>query len=292
MLPILQEHLSLTQPGAMLDLYERAMELFEKFDLDDYNLGYEDLMISADGSGDGRSLFSNEAIHQLTMTYLRQITTEHQITLSSDAGMLQYIQVLEFIKEIEFTELVQECYDALSFEDFDNIDKFARCLDMVCGIIEEDSMMFIEDIPDCVIKTMCAYFERRVMLEVETESLDPEVRGIYRELDKYARVIKGQDMRSYKYLFDIEGATGLPFEFHFKQNEEYLLALPLQAMIYECVGFALLSEGGLQDPTRVIMECVGKTISDLDRLTRVQYEISKTLIEYRNTVSSGVGLVV
>jgi hypothetical protein len=226
------------------------------------------------------------------MTYLKQITTEHQITLSSDATMIHYILVLEFIRAIEYTELVQECYDALSCEDLDNLDKFARCLDIVSTICEEDSMLFLDQIPDCVIKTMKDYFGRRVELEVQTDTLDPTTRAVYREMDKYARVIKGQEMISYKYLFDIEGAVGLPFEHHFRQNEAYLLALPLQAMIYECVGFALISEDGLKDPQRIIMECVGKTISDLERLTKIQYEISKTLIEYRNEVASGIGLVV
>jgi hypothetical protein len=292
MLPILQDHLTQTQPPAMLDLYERAVELFEKFDLDNYNDGYVDLMLSSDGAVDGVSTFSFDSLHNLTMTYLKQIATEHQITLSSEATMMHYVLVLEFIKNIEYTELVQECYDALSCEDFDNLDKFARCLDIVSDICEEDSMMFLDQVPDCVIQTMRDYFARRVELEVTTDRLDPSIRAVYKEMDKYARVIKGQEMVSYKYLFDVEGAIGLPFEHHFRQNEAYLLNLPLQAMIYECVGFALISEDGLKDPQRIIMECVGKSISDLDRLTKIQYEISKTLIEYRNEVASGIGLVV
>jgi hypothetical protein len=129
-------------------------------------------------------------------------------------------------------------------------------------------------------------------LEIQTDQLDPATRVVYREMDKYARVIKGQGMRSYKYLFDEEGAIGLPFEHHYRQNEQYLSALPLQAMIYECIGYALVSEGGLDNPQKLIVDCVGQYITDLEQMTRVQFEISKTLIEYRNEVASGVGLVV
>lgn len=292
MLPILQDHLSLTQPPEMMALYERATILFDKYDLEDYQLGYEDLLVSADGAVDGQSTASSEAIHRLTMTYLKQITTEHQITLSSEATMLHYIQVLEFIREIELTELVQECLDALSCDDLDNLDKFGRCMYIVSTIMEEDSMLFLDNIPDCVISTMRAYFARRVELEVQTEQLDPSTRDVYREMDKYARVIKGQDMRSYKFLFEEEGAVGLPFEHHYRMNETYLLGLPLEAMVYEAVGFALISEGGLTNPQQVIMDCLGKTVSDLERITRIQYAISKTLIDYRNEVASGIGLVV
>lgn len=291
MLAILQDHLSQTVPPEMMALYERANDLFDKYDLEDYQLGYEDLLVSADGAGDGVSVADNDAIWRLTMQYLRQITDEHQITLAEDATMLHYIQVLEFVRQIEHTEFIQECLDTLSCDEFDNLDAFARCLLLVSDIPEEDSMLFLEQIPDCVIQTMRDYFSRRVELEVQTETLDPATRDVYRELDKYARVIKGQEMRSYKYLFEEEGAIGLPFEHHYRANEQYLLSLPVQAMVYECIGFALLSEGGLSQPQQVIMDCVGKANADLEQLAKIQYEISKTLIEYRNEVASGIGLV-
>jgi hypothetical protein len=291
MLSILQDHLSQTVPPAMMELFERANDLFEKFDLEDYQLGYEDLLVSSDGAVDGASTCSSEALYNLTMQYLKQITDEHQITLNPEAQMLQYILVLEFIRQIEFTELIQDCLDALACEDFDNLDKFTMCMSIVSAVPEEDSMLFLDVIPDCVIRTMKDYFARRVDLEVETDMLDPEVKAVYREMDKYARVIKGQDMRSYKYLFDEEGAIGLPFENHYRQNEAYLLKLPVQAMVYECIGFALVSEGGLTNPQQVIMDCIGRAITDLEQTTKIQFEISKTLIEYRTEVASGVGLV-
>jgi hypothetical protein len=292
MLAILQDHLSLSVAPELMALYERANDLFDKYDLEDYQLGYEDLLVSADGAGDGVSVMDNDAIWRLTMQYLQQITTEHQITLSAEAGLLQYIQVLEFVRQIEATELTQECLDALSCDEFDNKDAFERCMLIVSDIPEEESMLYIESIPDCVIATMREYFFRRTELEIETERLDPASKEVYREMDKFARVIKGQDMRCYKYLFDEEGALNLPFEHHWRENEQYLLHLPVEAMVYECIGYALISEDGLKNPQQTIMDCVGKAVSDLERVTTIQYQISKTLIEYRNEVASGIGLVV
>ena len=291
MLDILQDHLSLTQPPAMFDLYERANDLFDKFDLEDYQLGYQDLLITADGAGDGLRVADNTAIYNLTMQYLLQITTEHQITLNNDASMRNYVELLEFIKQIEYTELIQECADVLGCEEYDNLDKFGKCMDIVSSIPEEDSMLFLETIPDCLIRTMKAYFDNRVTLEVETESLDPETRDVFREMDKYARIIKGQEMRSYKYLFEEEGVVGLPFEYHYNQNEQYLVELNSEALIYECIGYALLSEGGLNNPQQTIIDCLGKYNTDLDALTKLQYDISKVLIDYRNEVASGIGIV-
>lgn len=292
MLAILQDNLALTETPEMITLYERAIALFDQYNLEDYQIGYEDILLSADGAVDGVSISSNAALHSLTVRYADQLLTEHQILLSDEASLLHRILVLEFIKQVERTELVAECFEILSNEDIDNLDKFGKCMDVVSSIPEEDSMLFLEQIPDCVIGTMRNYFARRVELEVETETLDQSVRNVYRELDKYIRIIKGQEMRCAKYLFEDEGCIGLPFDHHFKQNQEYLLKLPLQAMLYECIGFALVSEDGLANPEKVILESVGAYIGDLDRLTVIQYEISKILIDYRNEVSSGVGIVI
>lgn len=292
MLAILQDHLSLSVPPELFALYERANDLFDKYDLEDYQLGYEDLLVSADGAGDGVSVMDNDAIWRLTMQYLRQITTEHQIRLSDEAGLLQYIQVLEFIRQIEATELTQACLDALSCDEFDNKDAFERCMLIVSDIPEEESMTWVEDIPDCVIGAMREYFFRRTELEVATDRLDPASKDVYREFDKFARVIKGQAMRSYRYLFEEDGELGMDFDFHWRANEDYLLALPVEALVYECIGYALISEGGLSNPQQTIMAQLGDKIGDLERLTAIQYAISKTLIDYRNEVASGIGLVI
>lgn len=292
MLAQLQDQLAMTQPPEMMTLYERANNLFDDFDLLDYTIGYQDLLSSVDGAADGLGDPRDESIYSLTFKYLRQIADEHQIRLSDEATMLNYITVLEFVKQIEHTELVQQCADALANDETDNLDKFGLCMLFVSSVELEDSMIYLEEIPDCVIKTMRGYFDGRVALEVETESLDPAVRQIYKELDKFVRTIAGQDMHSYKYLFEQEGETGLPFPLHYKDNEDYLLKLPVQQLVYELIGFALISEGGLNNPQQVIMDCLGKSITDLDRITTIQYLISTTLIEYRNTIASGVGIVV
>lgn len=288
---ILEDHLSLTVPPAMFDLYSRIIDLFEAYDVEDYQLSYDDILCSADGAVDGVSVADNDAIYRQTMDFAKQILREHQITLSDDATMLQYYTVLDFIKQIERTELVEECYAILLDDNTDNLDKFGKCLFEVSGVIEEDSMLFLSDIPDCVIEKMKYYFSRRVELEVSTETLDASVKDVYREMDKFIRIVQGQEMRSAKYLFDEDGCIGMPFEQHFKQNQDYLLELLLEAMLYECIGFALISENGLENPEKTIIAVLGEYISDLDRLTVIQYELSKILINYRNEISSGVGII-
>lgn len=291
MLPIVEDQLRTTETHEMFLMYSRMFDMFDAFDVEDYQLAYEDLMISADGAFDGVSVFDNHALYNLTMLFAKQILLEHQIGLSDSATMNHYIQVLEFIKDIEKTELLELCHDALVDETTDNIDKFANCLEIVSSIPVSSSMEFLGSIPDCVISTVADYFQRRIDLEVAKDAIDSSVKDVYKELDKFARLIEGQSMRCYQYLMVEDGCVGLPFTHHFKLNEEYLLALPLQAMLYELVGFALISENGLSNPEQTIISSLGEYIEDLDRLTVIQYELSKVLIEYRNEIGSGIGFI-
>lgn len=291
MLPIVEDQLRTTETPEMFILYDRMFDMFDAFDVEDYQTAYEDLMISADGAFDGVSVFDNMALHNLTMKFAKQILLEHQIGLDDFATMHHYVVVLEFIKDIEKTELLELCHDALVDESTDNIDKFSACLEIVSNIPASSSMEFIASIPDCVIETIKNYFERRIDLEVAKDSIDETVKDVYKELDKFVRLIEGQDMRCYQYLFIEDGCVGLPFSHHFKLNEEYLLKLPLQAMLYELVGFALISENGLSNPEKTIVSTLGEYIDDLERLTVIQYELSKVLIEYRNEIGSGIGFV-
>lgn len=291
MLPIVEDQLRTTETHEMFLMYDRMFDMFDAFDVEDYQIAYEDMMISSDGAYDGCTVFDNAALYRLTMQFAQQILREHQIELSDNATMIHYVLVLEFIKDIEKTELIELCHDALVDETTDNIDKFGACLEIVSSIPASSSMEFLGKIPDCVIETIADYFQRRIELEIAKDAIDPSVKEVYKELDKFARLIEGQAMRCYQYLFIEEGCVGLPFTHHFKLNEEYLLALPTQAMLYELVGFALISENGLANPEKIIIASLGEYIEDLDRLTIIRYELSKVLIEYRNEIGSGIGFV-
>ena len=98
--PILEDHLEQTEPPAMIDLYRRAHALFDEYGLEEAHMEFEDLMVSAEGSADGRSTTDGMAIYYLTQTLLKQILDQHQIRLSEEAKLEHYVIVLEFIKGI------------------------------------------------------------------------------------------------------------------------------------------------------------------------------------------------
>lgn len=290
--PILEDHLEQTEPPAMIDLYRRAHALFDEYGLEEAHMEFEDLMVSAEGSADGRSTTDGMAIYYLTQTLLKQILDQHQIRLSEEAKLEHYVVVLEFIKKLDSTELLQDMLDALRCEDFDNVDKFARCLLLVCDVPEEESMTYLEFVADCTVKVTTDFVAKRLMFEEAVEPLDPNIKRVYVEFDKFTRAVGGAEMKSHKYLFEEDGAVCLPFATYFKMNTAYLMGLQPEDMILECIGFSIISSDGFDNPAKIIMDTLQEYVGELDVLTKIQMKLQQTLLQYRNEMTSGVTKVV
>lgn len=289
--PIIEDHLSLTEPPEMFSLYSRAFYLFDAFGLEGLHSQYEDLMVSADGAGDGISQASNQSIYSLTIEILDQMLTQHQIAVNESATFANRIEVLEFIKQLDVTEFIAECREALRHDEFDNTDKFIRCMSIVQGMEEEDIALFIEPIEDCVIRVLKDFIERRCEFEIAVEPLDEDVKRVYKSLDRFSRAVKGSEMLCHKYVFDEEGVVGLPFAHYFKMNQEYLMGLRPEDMVLELIGWCIVSCDGFNDPTKTAMSEVSKYITDLNTTTRIHMLFEQTLIQYRNEIVSGVSRI-
>lgn len=289
MLAILEDHLILTEPPAMLSLYERAHNLFDLYDLQDYQNGFEDVMMTSTSEV---SMANNDTIRALTMTNLKVIMEEHGVRLSNEAPMLSYIECLEFIRQIENTELLQQCRDTLLSEEMDNTEKWSLLIELVTGVAVESTLEFLEEVSDNVIKATLAYFTKREAFESVVATADPNYARICRELALFSRTVGGSQMRCHQHLFEESGLTGMPFSYYWGVNADYFLSMEREDLIYELIGFAIISAEGLSNPQKTIMETLQVVIGDMEELTKLQIILSQTLVQYRNKVSSGVSRVV
>lgn len=285
MLAILEDHLKQTVPVEQFMLFHRAHELFDKYDWSHAQDAFEDLMVSSDGLHGTASI---TAIHDLTLELLLAITTEHQISLNADAKIEQYCQVLEFVKQVEFTEFITESVNLLSTDDLNNTEKFCELMAMVSGGNVFDYLLYVEEIPDAVISMLKQYFAKREANEIAFDGLPEENREVYVQMESFSRVVAGNDMVSYQFLIANDGAIGMPLEFYWKLHEEYLKSLPDEDLIYELIGFGMMSSGGLDDVMAVVNTLLSNQFSNIDHLIKLQNLLTTTLVEYRNEISTGV----
>lgn len=289
--PVYEDHIALTEPPEMQDLLHRAHDLFDQYGLEAAHQAFDDLLSSADGVAGTDNTASNNAGHALTLEFINQLLQLHHIRLNEDATLANRVEVLEFIKVLDTTEILEPLMWALKCDEFDNCDKFARCMLEACDIAEEDSLLYLEEVPDAVINTMLTFIEKRIEFEVVIEPMDEGAKTVFREFDKFSRACGGAEMRSHKYLFEEDGVPCMDFDFYFKANREYLLGLSVDDMVLECIGFAIMSDDGFNNPTAVIMQSLQEYVGDLNKLTGIHMKLQLTLNQYRNEISSGVTMV-
>jgi hypothetical protein len=289
MLSILEDHLLLTEPPAMMELYLRAHNLFDLYDLENYQDGFDAIMMV---NTSGVSMANNDAIRFLTMQNLKTIMVEHGIRLSDEAPMLAYVQCLEFIRQIENTEFLQQCRDTLLNEEMDNIEKWALLIELTTGVEVETTIEHLEEVTDAVIKATLVYFTKREAFETVAVTADPNYARMCSELALFSRTVGGSMMRCHQHLFEESGITGMPFSYYWGIYNTYFLSLAHEDLIYECIGFAIISADGLDNPQKTIMHTLQEVIGDIEELTKIQIILSQTLVKYRNEVSSGVSKVI
>ncbi len=279
MFDILNEYLKLAQAPEMIDLYDRAFALFDEYDLQDYELGYSDALMTQ----------SYEDIFPLTMSNLQVIAREHQLPIKPDAPMIAYIQALEFVKQIEKTELLQQVSDICTNEDMDAQEKWFALLDVVINVPAEETMEYVsETVPEILIARIYEYASRREAQERQISQLPEGYAQMCREMALYSRQIGGNEMVSYKHLMEDNGIVGMPFEYYWSANRDYLMALPALAMVYECIGFVLFCEEGTADVQGTILKSISRSITNIDVMVKIQNLLVETLMQYKKAISSGM----
>lgn len=286
MLALFEDHLALTETPEMQTLYRTVYDLFSEYDWDHVNEALEDMLISDATVGTGVS--DNVSIYNYTLEMCQVLLREHGLTLSEDAHLRDYADFMSFIKAIENTDTIAECVQCLENEDMDNEEKFAQLVEFVIGRNIESTIEMVHVVPNSVLTVLKEYFKGRIRFTQETKEVDPAYERICKEMDLFARTINGQEMVSYKHLFQDNGIIGMAFDFYWTRYQQYLMTLEPQDFVYECIGLAILSEDGMNDPQKLIMECVNKHYGNLETVTEIQNTLVTTLIEYRNKVSSGI----
>lgn len=270
----------------MQDLYREVTELFTQFDWEHTQNAYEDLLLSSPGeSGDA---VDSPTLYNLTLGFTDQLLREHGIVMSDESHLRDHCAILSFIKKIETTEMVQECLLIINNEIIDNEEKFAQCVEYVIDRPLESTIEMIPTVPDSVIRTLKEYLQGRSRFMQTTEAIDPKYARMCNEMDLFARTIGGTSMVSYKHLFENNGVVGMEFKFYWNNYKQYLLSLSEQDLVYECIGFAIMSVEGMENPQKIILEAVNATYGNLETITNIQNALTRTLIEYRNKVTSGV----
>ena len=286
MIDILETHIQQCVAPALADDYLAAFELTEQLGLDSDEY-FSDLFMR-DAQNQIENI--NTAIHEAIMSDVYGVLNAHGVGVSLEASLDRLLPILKFFVDIENTDFIDEIAVIVEDDSFNAGEKLAACINLVTGYSEDDLMDVLVDVPETVVKGIKLYVEKRRSNESPVEEQDPGVHEKFvQQLAQYVKIVQGNEMRCYQHA-NIDGVElGLPLEYYWALYRDYLTTIPMEAMIYELIGFCLISEAFDKNPMTVIIPIIEKYYgSDIDQISQATNLISNTLINIRNYAGSGM----
>lgn len=285
MLELLQTHLDTCFAPEEGSLIEEAIRLMAEMNVDSDDFYSNLFMEWEQGLVDNL----NTAIRNAVLTDAANVITSHGIHLAEEVSLADHLHFLRFFVQVESYENQEQIYLIAKSEEMDSVEKLATAMEEVLVVDTNNIMALLGDVPERVITNMANYAAARIAEEVGDVGEALDSRDAIHALEMFATKVQGKDMKCYKHVFEAEAAVGLPLKLLWKTYYSYLTSIPVKAMIYELIGFTIISEEAQRNPSDVIGEILSEYYGDdIDKIAYAKTTINQTLIEFRNETASGL----
>lgn len=286
MIDILENHLKQCVTAEQFDQYMMVFEITEQLGLDSDEYYSNLMMMHSDGQIDNL----DQAIHEAVMSDIYGVLSAHGIGVALEATIAQIEPVLRFLVMVEDTEFTELLETIVHDDEMDHAEKLANCIQEVVGVEVESVLPLLVEVPETVILAIKRYIAQRRANEATEYDHTASLQAAYaKSLLQYVKVVQGGEMRCYQHVQVEDVMLGLPLQHYWELYKDYLTQIPLEAMVYELIGFCLISEENESNPSTVIGPIIEQYFgSDIDKLTKANILITNTLINLRKAAASGL----
>jgi len=285
MLDILREHLRTGAPAELATMVEQAHDLFEEFGLEDYDIGFSEILLMADNEGASESIIK---IVSLTSQLQDSILSQLQIDLVDEATVSDGNKILLALRHLDNTELsaqvAQICEEVTSPEE-----ALAEVLALVNGEEEENLVILLDSVSPSLIMKIHEVSSARALEERVLQ--DNEANRVYAEnLLLFSEAVDNQWLFIFEQVKHGEPMGKLYSEYHSEiiaEMEARQAKTPLRQQEFDIklavqlFAAALISQDGMTNPRAVVMAELTKTYGDLDRTTPVYLELDNLAIRFQ-----------
>jgi len=268
MLHNLQTYLRTTATPELTAAVEEAHELFDELGMENYEPGYEELLMMHGTVDPDQTLMS---ITELTNQLQRRILQEHDIELiESEIATSTYNSLIRGLLQLQDYEDFATL-TTITMLDNSNEEILAEALSLVTEKTPDEWMEYIDSVGMFLIARLreLAYKEK----PLDFDALERAEQHLSR-LQKFQDLIGNAELTLSKRLKD-GLSVGYPFTTY--TNPE-LDALPAEQAAQELVAMALVSKEGLNNPRGIIRSHLEEQISSIDKITKIDIEVNKLLL--------------
>lgn len=287
MLDMLKTYLQDNADALLTASILRALELFDEYELEDYESGYLDIMMTLDNSGLSDGIVS---ITDLTRTLQDLILSQMGIELSEDTKIRQANTVLEVMRNLEATDM---CSDIVVI-----CTESSEPAETLCEIIHSVSGLPAEEFYDVVFNVSDALIDRiREICEKQSSdhrsAIDREQSRKAIERLKRFKLFIGEDVDLAIWTCIME-FTPLLQEFSLyydKIIDKVKEDKSIKGKAIHLFGATIVSSDAVSSPKEYIQEELNKTFTSIDEITPIMVAVQQVILDFESWESSGVKLV-
>jgi hypothetical protein len=283
MLDALQEYLKTSTPLEYQIQVEEAHTHFERFGLQDHEVAFMDLLMTVDN--EDRANFQDE-LTGLVTELQRHVLKQLEIELVEDLSIAQINQVLNFVSDIEDTELVDDVCNIIDSQT-DTSDKLCQLM----GLLNSQEPEHYYDLILSVSETLLIKIKETVQKNTDEDDVVPIDIETNRKLLTQLNVFMSAMDRKPPIVYNlmIDGINpGLKFEEYYTKISPYLTSTDPQKSAYEIISATKVCkdiEGNVRD---TVTEHLNKTFNSIDIVTPVLVAYDQMLLDFNHRVTSGI----
>lgn len=271
MLDILRDYLASAATPEMLAAVEQAHAVFDEINLENFEEKFEEILMTDDGSDLGSTVTN---IVSLTNSLQAQILLEHGVELAPVE-----------IRTSTTTELIRGLIDIQDYEDHDTVistlsvggnpeEVFCELLQLVTSKTADEWLQYVDRADRALLARIG---------QLHTTTIDPAYRLDANKLRieglrEFCRLTGGDNL----YVLTIL-RSGVDVGFSFKVYVDPALeSLPARQAARELIAASFVCSDSANNPRATIKNHVQDHISSLDKITAIDVEISKILLDFNN----------
>lgn len=273
MLDILYDYLTQATTPELTQALVHAHALFATLEVEDFQDGFEDLLMVADNTDPGDTVTQ---IVQLTNQYQADILRAHDVLLTPDQAVPTsiYNTFIQGLVDLQNYEDVGQL-SRLTLLDTSSEEVFAEVIALVSHQSADELLPYLEQVGQALILRLREYAYTPAITLLEA-SVPGERQRYLDALNAYCDMVGTRD---FFIVVKLQSGMqpGYPFDVYLTHDLEQLEE---KTLADELIATAFVSRDGFDNPRSVIKANLERLVFDLDQLTRVDILINQRLVEF------------
>lgn len=265
-------------PPVKISLFNRAFEIFDDYEIDDYDTPFMDMLGVFDNSD--YCTFISEFESKISNTLL-SIIKEHGINLVDDANIDTVVDIAQGILDIQYYEDKDSIARILETDYDDSHEKLAELLNLVVPLEIQSTAILIDEMNDSLFNKLEVYISDST--EESSQALGPSDTDklIIANLKNYRSFINSDEKLIVFRVIEMGFTVGLSFDVYGRYLKRFVQDYSnIRQVAVEYFAALIAAKESHNSPLNYYRKISSEYIDDLELISKIDVELTKVYNEF------------